>query len=177
MLLCCVIFSLLLRSNHEGEKEEGCRGGKLCFRLFFCVCGFCRLNIIINIITTDVLCFKCSGFWFHSLVVVALLLLFSPHDDARNCGLLSSIPPFISAAAVVLLGFLQNWACKKRKGRNTLSRGVFFACLSVCLLQVAFVSRNSLFCVNWFVVSFYVGGHSDLLEYQIEDPSSSQFCF
>jgi hypothetical protein len=59
------------------------------------------------------------------------LLLFSPHDDARNCGLLSSIPLFISAAAVVLLGFLQNWACKKRKGRNTLSRGVFFACLSV----------------------------------------------
>jgi hypothetical protein len=26
LLLCCVIFSLLLRSNHEGEKEEGCRG-------------------------------------------------------------------------------------------------------------------------------------------------------
>jgi len=170
LLLCCVIFSLLLRSNHEGEKEEGCRGGKLCFRLFFCVCDFCRHNIIINIITTDVFCFKCSGFWFHSLDVVAvLLLLFSPHDDARNCGLLSFIPPFVSAAAVVLLGFLQNREYKKR-AKLSFERSVF--CLSVCLLQVAFFSRNSLFCVNWFVVSFYVGGHSDLSEYQIEDPSS-----
>ncbi len=44
---------------------------------------------------------------------------------------------------------------------------MFFA-LSVCLLQMAFVSRNSL---------FYVGGHSDLVEYQIEDPSSYRFCF
>ncbi len=174
MLLCCVIFSLLLRSNHEGEKEEGCRGGKLCFRLFFCVCAVCRHNIIINIITTDVFCFKCSGFWFHSLVVVAVLLLFSPHDDARNCGLLSSIPPFISAAAVVLLGFLHNRVYKKRT-KHSFERSV--SCLSVCLLQVAFVSRNSLFYVNWFVVSFYVGGHSDLLEYQIEDPSSCRFCF
>jgi uncharacterized membrane protein len=103
-----------------------------------------------------------------------VLLLFSPHDDARNCGLLSSIPPFISAAAVVLLGFLHNRVYKKRT-KHSFERSV--SCLSVCLLQVAFVSRNSLFYVNWFVVSFYVGGHSDLLEYQIEDPSSCRFCF
>ncbi len=131
MLLCCVIFSLLLRSNHEGEKEEGCRGGKLCFRLFFCVCAFCRHNININIITTDVFCFKCSGFWFHSLVVVAVLLLFSSHDDARNCGLLSSIPPFISAAAVVLLGFLQNRVYKKRAKHSFREECFLLVCLSV----------------------------------------------
>jgi hypothetical protein len=60
-----------------------------------------------------------------------VLLLFSSHDDARNCGLLSSIPPFISAAAVVLLGFLQNRVYKKRAKHSFREECFLLVCLSV----------------------------------------------
>jgi len=72
-----------------------------------------------------------------------LLLLFSPHDDARNCGLLSFIHPFISAAAVVLLGFLQNREYKKR-AKLSFERSVF------CFVQM---ERES----TWGTMLFSLG--------------------
>lgn len=111
----------------------------------------CRHNIIMNIITTDVFCFKCSGFWFHSLVVV-VVLLFSllPTWWCKELWLAFFHPLFISAA-VVLLGFLQNWVYKKR-AKHSFERSVFcFVCLSVCCKWPLFLGTLCFMSIGlWF---------------------------